>query len=50
MDIEVKNGGAVHRGTVYQVIAKPNELTLWIRALGYSDWQQVNLKNLFLNK
>jgi hypothetical protein len=49
MDIEVKNGGALHKGTVYQVIAVPEELTLWIRALDYSDWQQINLKDLFAN-
>lgn len=47
MDIEVQNGGAVHRGTVYQVIAQPSDLTLWIRGLGYSGWQQVDLKDLF---
>lgn len=50
MDIEVKNGGAVHKGTVYQIIAVPGELTLWIRALDYSDWQQIDLKGLFIGK
>ena len=50
MDIEVKNGGAVHRGTVYQVIASPSELTLWIRGLDYAGWQEINLKNLFTKK
>ncbi|MDD2444390.1 MAG: C45 family autoproteolytic acyltransferase/hydrolase, partial [Desulfotomaculaceae bacterium] len=50
MDIEVKNGGAVHRGTVYQVIASPRELTLWIRGLDYAGWQEINLKNLFTKK
>ena len=47
MDVEVRHGGAVHKGTVYQVIAVPERLTLWIRALDYSDWQQVDLKDLF---
>jgi len=50
MDIEVRDGGATHRGTVFQVIAVPEELTLWIRALGYSDWQQVSLLELFADR
>ncbi|MPM77088.1 hypothetical protein SDC9_124088 [bioreactor metagenome] len=47
MDIEVKDGGAVHGGTVYQVIAVPEKFTLWIRGMDYSGWQQIDLKNLF---
>ena len=47
MDLDVENGGAVLRRTVYQVIAQPGTLTLWIRALDYSDWQQVSLADLF---
>jgi len=50
MDIDVRGGGAVHRGTVYQVIALPQELTMWIRGLGYSDWQQIDLRDLFVNR
>jgi hypothetical protein len=47
MGIEIQDGGAVHRGTVYQVIALPSQLTLWIRALDYSDWQEIDLRDLF---
>ncbi len=36
--------------TVYQVIASPKELTLWIRGLDYAGWQEINLKNLFIKK
>jgi hypothetical protein len=50
MDIDVRNGGAVHRGTVYQVVALPQELTMWIRGLGYSGWQQIDLRDLFANR
>lgn len=50
MDIEVRDGGSTHRCTVFQVIAVPEELTLWIRALGYSDWQQVSLRELFADR
>lgn len=47
MDIQMENGGATHKGTVLQVITVPNTLNLWIRGLDYSDWQEVNLKDLF---
>jgi len=47
MGLDVKHGGAVHNGTVVQVIAVPADLTLWIRGYDYSDWQQVSLSGLF---
>lgn len=47
LDIGVYDGGAVHPGTVYQVIALPEQLTLWVRALDFAGWQQVNLRDLF---
>ena len=46
MDIGYQDGGAVHGGTVYQVIAAPGEMRLWMRGYGYSDWQQVDLNGL----
>jgi len=48
MEIQMEDGGATHKGTVLQVIAVPKDLTLWIRGMDYSDWQEVNLKNLFI--
>ena len=50
MDIQMENGGATHKGSVLQVIAAPKNLTLWIRGLDYSDWQEVNLTGLFKKK
>jgi len=50
MDIDVRHGGAVHSGTVYQVIALPQELTMWIRGLGYFGWQQIDLRDLLVNR
>ncbi len=49
MDIPVDDGGAVHGGTVYQVIAVPGTRTVWLRGLGYSDWEKVLLASLFAN-
>lgn len=46
MDIGYQDGGAVHGGTVYQVIAAPGEMCLWLRGYAYSDWQQVDLSGL----
>lgn len=46
MDIGVGEGGAVHGGTVLQVIASPKQMSLWIRGLDYSDWQEVRLEGL----
>ncbi|MBP2667551.1 MAG: hypothetical protein H6Q76_2531, partial [Firmicutes bacterium] len=48
MEIQMQDGGATHKGTVLQVIAVPKNLALWIRGMDYSDWQEVNLKNLFI--
>lgn len=50
MNIEYKDGGAVHKGTVLQTIAVPEDLCLWIRGYEYSDWQMVDLKTLFAGK
>ncbi len=47
MGLDVEHGGAVHSGTVLQVIAVPADLTLWLHGYGYSDWQQVVLDGLF---
>lgn len=49
MDIKMEDGGATHKGTVLQVINVPNDRHLWIRGLDYSDWQEINLKDLFEN-
>jgi hypothetical protein len=33
--------------TIYQVVAVPGELKIWIKTPGYSDWQLVDLNALF---
>jgi len=47
LDVRYQEGGAVHPGTVMQVVAMPEELCLWIRGFEYSDWQKVELGELF---
>jgi hypothetical protein len=47
MSLDAAHGGAVHNGTVLQVIAVPADLMLWLHGYGYSDWQQVVLDGLF---
>lgn len=50
LDIQMKDGGATHKGTVLQVVATPKDLKLWIRGLDYSDWQEICLQELFTHK
>jgi hypothetical protein len=45
-----EDGGAVIPATVYQVVAVPEDLCLWIRGYEYSDWQVIYLKALFTGK
>lgn len=47
MSLDAAHGGAVHNGTVLQVIAVPADLMLWIHGYDYSDWQQVDLSQAF---
>ncbi len=47
MEIDIQQGGAVHDGTVVQVIASPENKTIWLRGLDYSDWEKVDLGFLF---
>lgn len=47
MGIGVGEGGAVHAGTVLQVVASLGQMSLWIRGLDHSDWQEVRLEGLF---
>ena len=36
--------------TIYQIIAVPAELKLWVKVPGQFDWQEVDLKKLFKKK
>ncbi len=36
--------------TYYQIVAVPGDLTLWLKAPGYSGWEQIGLKPLFAGR
>ena len=51
LDTTIENGGATSPSyTIYQIIAVPEELILWLKAPGNFEWQQVDLKRLFRKK
>ena len=45
--IPIQDKGALHAGTVLQVVAVPKNCTIWMRGVGYSDFQKVELNPLF---
>ncbi|MDA8078537.1 MAG: C45 family autoproteolytic acyltransferase/hydrolase [Nitrospiraceae bacterium] len=48
LDTTIHDGGATQpEETIYQIIAVPKELTLWIKAPGNFDWQRADLRGLF---
>ena len=48
MDLDVTEGGAVHNGTVFQIIAVPEKLKLLVKITEYSDWIEINLASMFI--
>ena len=47
MDTTIENGGATDSaGTIYQIIAVPKDLTIWLKAPGNFDWQKVDISTL----
>jgi hypothetical protein len=47
LDLPIDRGGATQPNTLYQVIAVPGQFKLWIKAPGFSDWTEIDLKPLF---
>jgi len=53
MDLTIPEGGATfpeneeHYATFYQIVTLPRELTWYLKARNYSDWEKIPLKNLF---
>ncbi len=48
LDTTLPEGGATQpTETIYQIIAVPRNLTLWLKAPGNFDWQRVDLRELF---
>lgn len=47
LETPIESGGALEKdGTIYQIIAEPESLTLWLRVPGTYDWQQLRLGRL----
>lgn len=43
----VTENGLFSEATIYQVVAVPQQLTLWLRAPEHFDWQKIDLAGLF---
>lgn len=47
LDTTIDQGGSTHEGTIYQVIAVPAQLKLWIKVPDLQDWTMIRLGPLF---
>lgn len=48
LDIGLDEGGATHSDkTIFQMVAVPAELKIWLKAPGYQDWTEIDLGKLF---
>jgi hypothetical protein len=47
LDTTIDQGGPTVEGTIYQVIAVPVQLKLWIKVPGLQDWTEIALGPLF---
>ena len=55
MDTDIPGGGATFPEsgfikTIYSVVAKPAELKIWLKVREYSDWEEIDLKQVFTNQ
>jgi hypothetical protein len=48
LDTSISGGGATNPGTIFQIIAIPSDLTMWLKAPGNFDWQKIELSGLFI--
>lgn len=47
LDTTIENGGATDSAdTIYQIIAVPKDLTIWLKAPGNFDWQEIDISTL----
>ncbi len=47
LDTTIGQGGATVEGTIYQVVAEPESLTIWLKAPGIQDWTKMPLARVF---
>ena len=50
MDVDIKNGGATHGGTIFQVVAAPADRKVWVKVPKRVEWTEVSLEPLFRMK
>jgi len=50
MDVDIKNGGATHGGTILQVVAAPADRKVWVKVPKRVEWTEVSLEPLFRMK
>ena len=50
MDVHIKDDGATHAGTIFQVVAAPAERKVWIKVPGRVEWTEVPLGTIFQKK
>lgn len=47
LDVPIQDGGATTEGTIYQVVAVPAHLKIWLKVPGMQDWTEIPLKKVF---
>jgi hypothetical protein len=47
LDTPITEGGAFQAATIYQVVAVPADLTIWLRAPEHFEWQKIDLNGFF---
>lgn len=50
MDVDIKDGGATHGGTVIQVVAAPADRKVWVKVPGRVEWTEIGLRQIFQGK
>ena len=48
MDRKIEQGGATNEGTIFQIVAVPRYLTIWLKAPDNFDWRKIELGPLFI--
>ncbi len=44
LDTPIEQGGPTVQGTIYQVIAVPEALKIWLKVPGFQEWTEIDLK------
>lgn len=45
MNTKLEDGGATNDMTVYQLVAEPESLTIWLKITGAADWTEIDMSN-----